>query len=139
MSKDAILRVIEEKKDNIHDVDMGITGSVVGVAQAIRELRNGLDKIDACLDKRDYYQASTIGYNEVAHSFVFLQRALAGVQGAVDDKEALIGNIALESGVGVYEEVAPFVHEMMATMKIMTNEEKQAVQEFIANRAKDNQ
>jgi len=124
MSKEAIQEAVDEAKEHIHDVDMSIVGHVAGLSQAMDELRQGLDKIDECINQRKYEKPSGIGYNEVAHSFVFLQRALAGLQGAVHDKEALISNLVMKSRANSYEEVEPFVHEAMGTMRILTEEEK---------------
>jgi hypothetical protein len=33
---------------------------VIGVAQAIGELRKALSKVSACLDSRDFYKASSL-------------------------------------------------------------------------------
>lgn len=123
-NKEAIKTVIKDSKDKIYDVDMGIVGQSIGVSTAINELKEGLDKIDECLHQRKYEEASNLGYSEIASSFVFLQRALGGIQGVMADKEKLVSEIALKSGVGIYEEVEPFVDEVMSSMQILTEEER---------------
>lgn len=144
MNKEAIQKAIEEAKERIDDVDMSIAGDIAGLAQAMDELRQGLDKIDECIDQRKYEKPSRIGYNEIAHSFVFLQRALAGLQSTVHDKQSLISDIVMKSGASSYEDVEPFVHEAMGTMRVLTEEEraknkeisKKYIQEVIKPRLK---
>ncbi|MBS3955622.1 MAG: hypothetical protein KGZ88_21985 [Methylomicrobium sp.] len=53
-----------------------------------------------------------MGYQEVAHNFVFLQRTLAGIQSAALQKESLISSVAQEANAA-YEDVAPYVEERM--------------------------
>jgi len=124
MSKEAIQKAIENAKDKINNVDMSIVGQSIGISQAIDELRCGLDKIDECLHQREYEEASNIGYREIASSFVFLQRTLGGIQDVMGDKDKLVTEIAIKSGVGVYEEVAPFVDAALDSMKILTDKER---------------
>ena len=125
MTEAAIKEAIAASRDKIREIDEKIIGQSIGVSTAINELRKGLSKIEDCLQKREYYEASNIGYREVSSSFVFLQRALGGIQGAMADKEELVSEIALQSGVNVYEEVEPLVNEIMASAKILTEEERQ--------------
>jgi len=53
-----------------------------------------------------------------------LQRTLGGLQQAQYEKERLVSDIALQSGVGVYEEVAPFVDDVLVSSKELSDEEK---------------
>ena len=123
-NRDKILRAIENSKARIEAVDQGIIGETIGVAQALDDLRKSLDDIETCLDKRAFSEASSIGYKEVATAFVFLQRTLGGLQQAQYEKEQLVSDIAVQSGVGVYEEVAPFVDDVLASSKALSAEEK---------------
>jgi hypothetical protein len=43
-------------------VDEELMLEVVGVAQALGELRKALDDVDACMDRRDFEKAADLGY-----------------------------------------------------------------------------
>jgi hypothetical protein len=129
-NRDKILGAIENSKARIEAVDNGIVGETIGVSQALSDLRKSLDDIEACLDQRAFSEASSIGYNDVATAFVFLQRTLGGLQQAQYEKEQLASDIALQSGVGVYEEVAPFVDDVLASSKAVSAEEKARNKEY---------
>lgn len=91
--------------------------ATVGVVMAIDKLRESLDKVESHLDDREFEKASHVGYQDVAHNFVYVQRTLAGLQTAVYQKEALISNIAQEANTA-YEDVAPYVdHKMQTAVK----------------------
>lgn len=124
INRDKILKAIENSKARIEAVDQGIIGETIGVSQALDDLRKSLDDIKACLNKRTFSEASSIGYKDVATAFVFLQRTLGGLQQAQYEKERLVSDIALQSGVGVYEEVAPFVDDVLVSSKELSDEEK---------------
>jgi hypothetical protein len=119
-----ILETIEQFTTEIERVNMSIFGDMMGVSQALDELRKGLDKVEHCLDAREFFRASSLGYNEVASAFIFLQRTLGGLQSAADEKDTLIGEICVASGVGVYEEVAPYVKKVMPALQPLTPEQK---------------
>ena len=71
MSNTAIQQAIEESMDDIKARDDALMMEVVGVAQAIDHLRKALDQVEACLDTRDFFKASSLGYNDVATEFIF--------------------------------------------------------------------
>jgi len=85
---------------------------VVGVTMALDELRKALDVLQAHLDERAFEEASQVGYQDVAHHFMYLQRTLAGLQAVTQQKTALISSLAQEANVA-YENVAPYVEEKM--------------------------
>ena len=124
MSNTAIQQAIEESMDDIKARDDALMMEVVGVTQAIDHLRKALDQVEACLDTRDFFKASSLGYNDVATEFIFLQRTLGALQYQADAKSELVTDIAVRSGVGVYEEVAPFVDDVMQSTKALTPEQK---------------
>jgi hypothetical protein len=119
-----ILETVQRFMPKIEEAGLSIVGEVVGVSQAIDHLRKALDKIEQCLDSREFIRASSLGYNEVASAFIFLQRTLGGLQSSSDNKDALISEICVASGVGVYEEVAPYVKEVMPALQPLTPEQK---------------
>lgn len=104
--------LVDARTAAIEELDDSILMETVGVAMALDKLRESLDKVAAHLDSREFEKASHVGYQDVAHSFVFSQRTLAGLQTAVDQKEALITRIA-EAAHAAYKDVAPHVEKRM--------------------------
>jgi hypothetical protein len=112
-----IITIIDGKSADIETIDNTILMETVGVAMAIDKLRESLDQIESHLDDREFEKASQVGYQDVAHNFVYVQRTLAGLQTAAYQKEALISNIAQEANTA-YEDVAPYVdHKMQTAVK----------------------
>lgn len=72
--------IISTMTDRIEDVDESIVAEVIGVSQAIGQLRKALDKLDNLLDKRKFSEACQLGYDDIASEFIFLQRTLGGLQ-----------------------------------------------------------
>jgi len=124
MSMISIQNAIEESRDDISDLDDALMMEVVGVAEAIDRLKKALDQLDVCLDKRDFDAAANLGYKDIASNFIFLQRTLGGLQQQANKKSELISDIAVRSDSGVYEEVAPFVDEILQSSKPLTPEQK---------------
>lgn len=112
-----IISIIDGKSTDIETLDNNILMETVGVAMAIDKLRDSLDCIESHLNDREFEKASHVGYQEVAHNFVYVQRTLAGLQAAAHQKEALISNIAQEANTS-YEDVAPYVNGKMQSAVI---------------------
>ena len=119
-----IKKAIKGSMGKINAVDNEIIMEVVGVAHAVSDLRKALDKLDHLLDQRKFRDAADLGYRDIASRFIFLQRTLSGLDSAVYSKESLVSDIAVQSDVGVYEKVAPFVDQVMDSAKILTEKEK---------------
>lgn len=107
-----IISIIDGKSADIETLDNNILMETVGVAMSIDKLRESLVSIESHLNDREFEKASHVGYQEVAHDFVYVQRTLAGLQAAAHQKEALISNIAQEANTS-YEDVAPYVDQKM--------------------------
>lgn len=107
-----IIAIVEEQSALIEEVDNDIMMEHVAVAMALDKLREALDLLEAHLDEREFERASSVGYNEVAHNFVYVQRTLAGLQTSVFQKEGLISGVA-QKARATYEDVAPFVDKKM--------------------------
>jgi hypothetical protein len=107
-----ILSLVDAKAAAIEALDDALMMEVVGVAMALDELRKALDELEAHLNERAFEEASQVGYQDVAHYFVYLQRTLAGLHTAAQQKEALISTLAQEANVA-YETVAPYVEDKM--------------------------
>jgi len=101
-------------KSQIKEVDDGIIGETIGIAQAMSEIQKALTELDMALQNREYEQASQIGYESVTSNFVFLQRVLGCLQRACSDRELLVTEVARQAGCA-YEEAMPHVHRMMVS------------------------
>ena len=111
-NEQAIIAIVEEQSALIEEVDNDIMMEHVAVAMALDKLREALDLLEAHLDEREFERASSVGYNEVAHNFVYVQRTLAGLQTSVFQKESLVSDVA-QKARAAYEDVAPFVEKKM--------------------------
>ncbi len=137
--RENILTTIEDSMERINTVDNHFIEECIGVSQAWGDLRQSLDKIDVCLKKRMFEKAASLGYSDVPSAFVFLQRTLGRLQDAANQKEELVSDIALKSGVRVYEEVAPFVDDALVSSKERSEGEKTANKKTIEQEYKDEQ
>ncbi|GEM_PF-2537562 len=112
---------VAQKRNEINNIDEAFFGNVIGVAQAIEQLKDALDKIDVSLDQREFEKASSLGYSEVASEFIFLQRCLGGLHDTVNQKEKLTQDICLELCNELEnvrnEEVAPIVEQKIESLK----------------------
>ena len=126
--KVCIEKIISQKKNEIKGVDEDFFGNVVGISQALGQLRSALDKIDKCLNQREFSKASDLGYSDVSSEFIFLQRCLGGLNDTVMQKEKIIQNICVELGNELdnirYEEIAPFVELEIESLKPVTQPPK---------------
>ncbi len=107
-----ILTLIEHRAADIEMIDNNLLMEKAAVAMAIVKLRETLDKLEGHLKNREFQKASHVGYDDLAHHFVYVQRTLAGLQTAAYQKEGLISNIAQEAKAA-YEDVAPHVDQKM--------------------------
>ena len=123
--KKCIEKFISKKKDEIEAVNENFFGDVVSVAQASGQLKEALEKVDACLDKRKFEEASQLGYRDIASEFIFLQRCLGALNDTVTQKQKVIQDICIElcnelDNVS-YEEVAPLVEAQIETLEPIDN------------------
>lgn len=109
---EVIENIVSGMSEDIKTVDEEIMADVSGVAQALGQLREALDKVSKCLDQRQFSKASSLGYNEVSSEFIFLQRVLGGLQSSQGNKQKLIQDVALKAKVS-YEEAFPFIDKHM--------------------------
>ena len=131
--KDKILKTIEDSMEAVKTVDDNIIGECIGVSQALGELKKSLNEVEVCLDKREFLKASSLGYNDVASAFIFLQRTLGGLQHADNQKSQLVSEVAIKSGVGAYEKVEPFIDDVLVSSKVLSEEEKQKIELKLPN------
>jgi len=122
-------RLIATKRKELATLDDEFFGEVVGVAQAIDELRKALNQLSAALDARHFEKASSLGYGKVAEEFVFLQRTLGGLQGACLHKEKLVSDLAFALRCP-YEDVLPKVDALLESARPLDRKQR------IANRKK---
>ena len=88
--------VLDARATDLEAVDHAIIGEVIGVSQAIGDIRKALDALDGLLDERQFEQAAALGYHDIASAFIFLQRTLGGLQSAELNRHAFISSIAEE-------------------------------------------
>ncbi len=94
--KEYIDRIIAQKKNEIKDIEDGFFGEVIGVSQALSQLKNALEKVNICLDRREFEKASSLGYGDVSSEFIFLQRCLGGLNDTVGKKQKLIQDVCID-------------------------------------------
>lgn len=104
--------LIEARAAEIGVIDDSLLMETVGVRMALDKLREALNQVETLLDNREFEKASHVGYEDVAHHFVYVQRTLGGLQSAAHQKSAIISSIAAEARVA-YENVAPLIEKQM--------------------------
>ncbi|MRU17107.1 hypothetical protein FDP25_16830 [Roseovarius sp. A21] len=109
-------RVIDAKAGELETVDQAVMGQVVGVAQAIGDMRKALDALDGLLDDRQFEKAAAAGYQDIAAAFIFLQRTLGGLHSAELDRHTFISSVAKELQCA-YEDAEPFVAARLQCLK----------------------
>lgn len=73
-----IENIVAKKKSEIEKIDDAFFSEVVGVSQAIGDLKEALYKVEKSLDERQFEESSQLGYQNVASAFIFMQRTLGG-------------------------------------------------------------
>lgn len=113
---ETIESIISDMSEDIQTVDDQLIMDVVGVAQALEQLRKALDKIEECLHQRQFSEASQLGYRDVSSEFVFLQRVLGALQNTQYQKEKLVQDVSLKANIS-YEKALPFLDKRMDSSK----------------------
>lgn len=120
--------ILTTRAAELESIDQSIMGEVVGVAQAVGDMRKALDALDDFLSERRFEKAAALGYGEVASAFVFLQRTLGGLQSADLDREAFTSSIAEQLKCS-FEDAEPHVAARLQCLKPkpdLTGEERAA-------------
>lgn len=127
--------ILTTRAAELESIDKSIMGEVVGVAQAVGDMRKALDALDGFLSERRFEKAAALGYGEVASAFVFLQRTLGGLQSADLDREAFTSSIAEHLNCS-FEDAEPQVAARLQCLKPkpdLSDEERAAAKaSFIA-------
>lgn len=118
-------RLVAARRKELATLDDEFFGEVVGVAQAIDELRKALNQVSAALAARQFEKASSLGYEKVASEFVFLQRTLGGLQGACLQKEKLVQDLAFALRCP-YEDVLPKVDALLTSARPIDRKQRMA-------------
>jgi len=66
-----IISIIDRQTAAIETLDNDIMMETVGVSMALDKLRESLDIIETHLNEREFEKASHVGYQELAHNFVY--------------------------------------------------------------------
>jgi hypothetical protein len=85
--------IIDGRIAEIEAIGDSIVMEMAGVAMALDKLRGSLDSVAECIKARAFEKASHIGYEDMAHNFVYVQRTLAGLQSVAHHKDALIRDV----------------------------------------------
>lgn len=105
--------LIDQNRGSFRQNSDKLIGDVVGVAQAIDQLKKALKKVEKCIGEHRYEKASEVGYRDVSSEFIFLQRCLGGLNSTALSKVKIIQDICLvlaENGVDLpYEKVDELV------------------------------
>jgi hypothetical protein len=131
--------ILNARAAELEAVDHAIIGEVIGVAQAIGDIRKSLDALDGLLDERQFEKAAALGYQDIASAFIFLQRTLGGLQSAELDRHAFISSIAEELHCA-HEDVEPHVSARLHCLKPkpdLTDRELAAAKARMQRRIKD--
>jgi hypothetical protein len=108
--------ILTTRAAELESIDQSIMGEVVGVAQAVGDMRKALGALDVVLNERHFEQAAALGYGEIASAFIFLQRALGGLQSADLDREAFTSSIAEQLKCS-FEDAEPHVAALLQCLK----------------------
>lgn len=112
--------ILDARASELEAVDTAIIGEVMGVAQAIGDLRKALDALDGLLDDRQFEKAAALGYQDIASAFVFLQRTLGGLLSADLSRHEFTSRIA-ETLQCSFEQAEPHVAERLECLKPKPN------------------
>jgi len=114
--KRQILSALEDRRDELDELDMAIAGETVGVYQTLDRIREALNVIEGQLDDRDLSALSQIGFGAISTEFVTLQRMLASV-GALDNRITVLAQeVALET-TKITDQVMPEVKGALSNLK----------------------
>jgi hypothetical protein len=105
---DRVAAAIKRRSQELDDMEMTLAIESAGVAQAVDALRKALDKVEECLNNRQYEAVANLGYRDVSSEFIFLQRTMGSLLTAAHDRQRFISEIAGESQLP-YEVVEPLV------------------------------
>ena len=67
-----------------------------------------LDKVESCLNSRQYEAVANLGYEDVSSEFIFLQRTMGSLLTAAHDRQHFISDIAGDTKL-THEIVEPLV------------------------------
>ncbi len=62
---DEIDQIVAGYADKLNDAYMALVIESAGVAQAVDTLRKALDKVEQCLNNRQYEEVANLGYRDV--------------------------------------------------------------------------
>jgi hypothetical protein len=105
---DRVTEAVNRRSSELDDVEMTLAIESAGVAQAVDALRKALDKVENCLNDRQYEAVANLGYEDVSSEFIFLQRTMGRLLTAAHDRQRFISDIAGETKLP-YEVVKPLV------------------------------
>lgn len=129
--KKHIETILTKNKANIKAIDDAFFGDIIGVAQALNQLKEASEKIGRCIDQREFEKASSLGYSDLSSEFIFLQRCLGGLNHTIGEKEKLIQDVCIELCNELdhvsNEEISPLVEQKIESLKPIDNPMKNEI------------
>lgn len=110
VNADRVCAIVEQRFEELDDIEMDLAIEAAGVAQAVDALRKALDLVEDRLKERKYETVANLGYRDVASEFIFLQRTMGSLLTAAHARQYFISEIAGEARLS-YEVVKPLVEE----------------------------
>ena len=107
---DRIDQIVAGYADKLNDANMALVIESAGVAQAVDALRQALDKVEQCLNNRQYEEVANLGFRDVSSEYIFLQRTMGGLLSKAHERSAIVSDIAMDAKVP-YEQVSPLVEK----------------------------
>ncbi len=68
MTKTCLSKILDDLEPKTTELNQDILDAVVGVSMAITDVRKALDKVDACIDKRNFADSGAFGQSFWRHS-----------------------------------------------------------------------
>ena len=121
--------ILVARAAELEAIDDTIMCEVAGVAQAADDLRKALDILDGLLDERNFERAATLGYQDIASSFIFLQRALGGLNSADLSRHEFTSTVSQKLKCA-FEEAEPYVAAHLQCLKprpVLTEEDRASI------------
>ncbi len=109
---DRIKQIIINHSKCLDEISTRLAIESAGVAQAVDALRQALNKVEQCLNDRQYEEVANLGYRDVSSEFVFLQRTMGSLLTRAHERSSIVSEIAGDAKVA-YEQVEPLVEQWL--------------------------
>lgn len=104
--------ITPKQLEQLKEASNEIIGDSIGTHQAVKQLKKTLDQILNLTHNQKLEEASSLGYNQLASDFIFLQRCLGGLHHTQNKIYSLTSQIAINNK-STFEEVYPEVENIL--------------------------